>query len=197
MPPKSKRATSARAATVARRAPTQSESEEDLDLIDAFTASTARPTKRKQVQLADDADLVLAKCRELRDDLRRQSAKKDDESDYADASASEEDETTLATLSLPNKKARVGETKPLASLKSQKIVEVTEMNTTEVMEGIEHVAINIAKQVLGKRGFQLEIPSRASSNQIYVPELDRIVLGDKRGTRSFLNVKVRLENQDL
>ena len=33
--------------------------------------------------------------------------------------------------------------------------------------------------------------ARAASNQIYVPELDRIVLGDKRGTRSFLNVKVR------
>lgn len=40
------------------------------------------------------------------------------------------------------------------------------------------------------QGFQLEIPSRAASNQIYVPELDRIVLGGKRGTRSFLNVKV-------
>ena len=42
---------------------------------------------------------------------------------------------------------------------------------------------------LSKQGFQLDIPSRAASNQIYVPELDRIVLGDKRGTRSFLNVK--------
>ena len=41
-----------------------------------------------------------------------------------------------------------------------------------------------------QQGFQLEIPSRAASNQIYVPELDRIVLGDKTGTRSFLNVKV-------
>lgn len=42
------------------------------------------------------------------------------------------------------------------------------------------------------KGFQLEIPSRAASNQIYVPELDRIVLGSKTGTRSFLNVKVGL-----
>ena len=42
---------------------------------------------------------------------------------------------------------------------------------------------------LSKQGFQLDIPSRAASNQIYVPELDRIVLGDKRGTRSFLNAK--------
>ena len=36
----------------------------------------------------------------------------------------------------------------------------------------------------------LKNKARAASNQIYVPELDRIVLGDKRGTRSFLNVKV-------
>ncbi|KAL3815741.1 hypothetical protein ACHAXA_004943 [Cyclostephanos tholiformis] len=69
------------------------------------------------------------------------------------------------------------------------IVEVVEMNSTEVMEGIENVAVTIATQVLARRGFQLDIPSRAASNQIYVPELDRIVLGDKRGTRSFLNVK--------
>ncbi len=68
-------------------------------------------------------------------------------------------------------------------------LEVVEMNSTEVMEGIENVAVKIAHQVLAKQGFQLDIPSRAASNQIYVPELDRIVLGEKRGTRSFLNVK--------
>jgi meiotic recombination protein SPO11 len=49
--------------------------------------------------------------------------------------------------------------------------------------------MDIAKQVLNKKGFVLEIPSRTSTNQIYVPELDRIVLGEKKGTRSFLNVK--------
>ncbi len=38
--------------------------------------------------------------------------------------------------------------------------------------------------------FFLFVKARAASNQIYVPELDRIVLGDKRGTRNFLNVKV-------
>ena len=95
------------------------------------------------------------------------------------------------------------------------VVEVVEMNTTEVMEGIENVAISIARQIMcnnnnyttqkydggitggstsggaigGGGGFQLDIPSRASSNQIYIPELDRIVLGNKLGTRSFLNVK--------
>ena len=107
-------------------------------------------------------------------------------------------------------------------------MEVVEMNSTEVMEGIENVAVTIAHQVLARQGFQLDIPcelvifltirscesiivvplpphddvqadppsssrtARAASNQIYVPELDRIVLGDKRGTRSFLNVKVKI-----
>jgi len=40
----------------------------------------------------------------------------------------------------------------------QTIVEVVEMNSTEVMEGIENVAMKIAHQVLNKQGFQLDIP---------------------------------------
>ena len=35
----------------------------------------------------------------------------------------------------------------------------------------------------------MEIPSRAATNQIYIREWDRIVLGGKSGTRNFLNVK--------
>ena len=42
----------------------------------------------------------------------------------------------------------------------QTIVEVVEMNSTEVMEGIENVAIKIAHQVLNKQGFQLDIPCK-------------------------------------
>ena len=56
---------------------------------------------------------------------------------------------------------------------------------------MESVALRIAQQVVAKQGFSMDIPSRASSNQVYVKEWDRIVLGDKRSSRSFLNVKVR------
>eukprot|EP01082_Thalassiosira_pseudonana_P009474 g8525.t1.2.5e17418a g8525 g8525.t1 contig3:294439-295741(-) len=84
---------------------------------------------------------------------------------------------------------RLSDLKSGTTADGKAIVEVVEMNTTQVMEGIENVAVKIAKQVLAKQGFQLEIPSRSASNQVYVPELDRIVLGDKTGTRSFLNVK--------
>ena len=74
------------------------------------------------------------------------------------------------------------------------IVEVAELSATEVLEGIEGIAVSIAKQVLAKKGFSLDIPSRAASNQIYVKEWDRIVLGGKRSARSFTNVKVSFYN---
>lgn len=69
------------------------------------------------------------------------------------------------------------------------IIEVTDLASPQVLEAIESVALTIARQVMNKKGFVLDIPSRASSNQIYVKEWDRIVLGSKRSTRTFLNVK--------
>ena len=69
------------------------------------------------------------------------------------------------------------------------IVEVDELSATEVLEGIEGVALRITQQVLSKKGFSMEIPSRAASNQIYMKEWDRIVLGGKRLGRNFMNVR--------
>mmetsp|Transcript_27613 Transcript_27613/g.66495 ORF Transcript_27613/g.66495 Transcript_27613/m.66495 type:complete len:281 (+) Transcript_27613:68-910(+) len=191
------------------------------------------PSRRRVVKIAKDADAVLAKCRALRDDLRRgrmlkeRAAGDDDGSDGSSDDAwafggvdddSDDDDdfgkkkkaaptqkTAGAVLSIGKGGAKTQQLS-LAELKGHNhstsaaidavdddkktsIVEVVNMNSTEVMEGIENVAVGVAMQVLRKKGFQLDIPSRAASNQIYVPELDRIVLGDKRGTRSFLNVK--------
>lgn len=69
------------------------------------------------------------------------------------------------------------------------IIEVADLSSPQVLEAMESVALNIAHQVLNRKGFTLDIPSRANSNQIYVKEWDRIVLGGKRSTRTFLNVK--------
>eukprot|EP00977_Amphora_coffeiformis_P004578 scaffold987_cov183-Amphora_coffeaeformis.AAC.6 len=69
------------------------------------------------------------------------------------------------------------------------IIEVADLSSPQVLEAMESVALKIAHQVLNRTGFTLDIPSRASSNQIYVKEWDRIVLGGKRSTRTFLNVK--------
>lgn len=227
----------------------------------AAVAKSAKPppvSKRRIVNLADDADEVLAQCRKLRDDLRRKT-KQTNDGDDDDPSEDEwgpDDEhdgkgkgkgggkkkkTSGAAAVKTDVDAEEGDSKKaktqqlsLSELKSmsaggrKSIVEVVEMNSTEVMEGIENVAVTIAHQVLARQGFQLDIPcelvifltirscesiivvplpphddvqadppsssrtARAASNQIYVPELDRIVLGDKRGTRSFLNVKVKI-----
>ena len=121
--------------------------------------------KKKVVKIAKDVDKVLGPCRSLKDDMRR--------SKLQDPFSSE---NVMASSLLPA---------------DQAIVEVAEMDASQVLDGMEQVAVRIATQVLAKQGFTLNIPSRAASNQIYVPELDRIVLGGKRGTRSFLNVKVR------
>jgi len=173
-------------------------------------------SKRRVVKLADDADEVLAECRKLQDELRRKQIKKDaGEEDSSDDEWGLDDDFGIGKGGKKNGKTSIGavavktdldtkgdfknktktqqlslsEVKSKTSAGGKTIVEVVEMNSTEVIEGIENVAMTVAHQVLAKQGFQLDIPSRAASNQIYIPELDRIVLGDKRGTRSFLNVK--------
>lgn len=124
--------------------------------------AAAAAKKKKAFIIADDADEVLTKCRELRAKLRADMA---------------------AAPSSPSKLA--------ATANNEKITEVAELSIDHVMEGMECIAVKIAQQVMHKQGFSMEIPSRASSNQVYIKEWDRIVLGGKTSTRSFLNVKVR------
>jgi meiotic recombination protein SPO11 len=130
--------------------------------IAGSTSATGKKKNRKRVEvkLAADADLVLAKCRELKEKLRREKRE-------------------AATAGTPSDDDVI----------PKDIVEVDELSTTEVLEGIEGVALQITRQVLKKKGFSMEIPSRASSNQIYLKDRDRLVLGGKRVGRSFLNVR--------
>lgn len=104
--------------------------------------------------------VVLAKCRQLREEIRTK---------YDDIL---NDDNKIVPDSIPSN-----------------IVEVAELPASHVLEGLETIALRIAHQVFTKQGISIDIPSRASTNQIYVKEWDRIVLGNKRSTRSFLNVK--------
>jgi len=160
-------------------------------------AKSAKPppvSKRRIVNLADDADEVLAQCRKLRDDLRRNQTKQ--ANDEGDEDPSEDEwgpgddshdgkikgkgrgggkkkkasgaaavKTDVDAEEGDSKKAKTQQLS-LSELKSmsnaaggrKSIVEVVEMNSTEVMEGIENVAVTIAHQVLARQGFQLDIP---------------------------------------
>ena len=142
--------------------------------------------KIKSFQIADDADVVLAPCRKLRAALalRQEQQQQQQQQPLTTGSIVDSSATTLATT------ATTMTTATTKTTVRDDIVEVSELTTSQVMDGMEVIALQIATQVLQKQGFQMEIPSRASSNQVYIAEWDRIVLGNKTGIRSFLNVKV-------
>lgn len=66
--------------------------------------------------------------------------------------------------------------------------EVTDLSLSSVQTEIESLVLYIAHSILSGDGFSFNVPSRASSNQLYVPELDRIVLKDKSTLRPFASV---------
>lgn len=55
----------------------------------------------------------------------------------------------------------------------------------DIIEAVEREVLRVASEVLAGRGFHFDVPSRARSNQQYVPELDRIVLKDSIKQRHF------------
>ncbi|KAL6585368.1 DNA topoisomerase 6 subunit A [Orobanche minor] len=66
--------------------------------------------------------------------------------------------------------------------------EVSDLPLSSVQSAIESLALAFAHSILAGNGFSFSVPSRAAANQLYVPELDRIVLKDKSSDRPFANV---------
>jgi len=61
------------------------------------------------------------------------------------------------------------------------------MDDPEVKTAIEEVMLEIAASILAGRGFGFKIPSRTASSQLYVSELDRMVLKKVLKERVFAN----------
>ncbi|CAB4314751.1 unnamed protein product [Prunus armeniaca] len=66
--------------------------------------------------------------------------------------------------------------------------EVSDLDLPSVQSEIELQMLKVIKSILDGNGFAFEVPSRAAANQLYVPELDRIVLKDKTSLRPYANV---------
>ncbi|RDX66890.1 DNA topoisomerase 6 subunit A [Mucuna pruriens] len=66
--------------------------------------------------------------------------------------------------------------------------EVADLSLSSVQSNIESLILRIAHSILSGQGFSFDVPSRSSANQLYVPELDRIVLKDKSSLRPFANI---------
>jgi Type IIB DNA topoisomerase len=173
MPPKRKRPAASKTA----------ESEDDVSIEEVPAKAKPRGKGRKVVVLAKDADKVLKKCRELKATLRAKATA----SKEASPSDDSDDLSSLEGILPPPKTTTT--TSTVAKKLPPNIVEVSELNANEVLEGMEAIALGIANQVLSRQGFSMVVPSRASSNQIYAPDVDRIVLGDKSSVRNFLHVK--------
>jgi meiotic recombination protein SPO11 len=67
------------------------------------------------------------------------------------------------------------------------VTEVEDLPSEEVSKKIEDLVVSIVSQIVTSGQFELNIPNRSSSNQKYIEEIDRIVLGDKVSKRQFLN----------
>ncbi|KAG4205024.1 hypothetical protein ERO13_A04G077200v2 [Gossypium hirsutum] len=66
--------------------------------------------------------------------------------------------------------------------------EVSDLSLSSVQSTIESLVLQLTHQILSGQGFSFTVPSRSSSNQLYVPELDRIVLKDKSTVRPFSHI---------
>ncbi|KAK2977613.1 hypothetical protein RJ640_007249 [Escallonia rubra] len=66
--------------------------------------------------------------------------------------------------------------------------EVSDLPPSAVQSAIESLAVSLARSILSGQGFSFTVPSRSSANQLYVPELDRIVLKDKTSIRPYSSV---------
>lgn len=77
----------------------------------------------------------------------------------------------------------------LASLGIMNVREVDVKPAEAVMRVIEDIAVAAVDAILrgDTAGFEYLVPNRSAGNQLYVPELDRIVLKNKVGRRAFVN----------
>jgi len=175
-----------------------------------------RRKQRKEVSVAEDVDIVLAPCRQLRHQIRRKAtllsvttttAGRTIKRSSSNNSIASDSETTIIQDERPidtNTEMKVkkedtndgivvkqeaSSTTTKTSKPKRKIVSVIEMSCQGVIEAIERITLHIFHQILSKNGFSFDIPSRSASNQVYLPKLDRIVLGNKRMSRSILHVK--------
>eukprot|EP00741_Cyanophora_paradoxa_P015533 tig00020902_g14994.t1 len=65
--------------------------------------------------------------------------------------------------------------------------EVRDMVEEDVSAEIEKIVMQTVRSILAGEGFSYTVPSKSSSNHLYVPELDRIVLKNAITTRAFAN----------
>jgi len=76
----------------------------------------------------------------------------------------------------------------LAALGIDGVRAVTDLGAETVLAKLEDVFADVAASILTGAAFTYRVPNRGSGNQLYVPEIDRIVLRDKATARPFVGL---------
>jgi hypothetical protein len=145
-----------------RAASSHSDSDSELEVVVAASSSAARRTKKPAQRGARG---------------RRPSHNPEDDMAGVEALA----ERVQRELS----EAAGGKQITLEDLGIGDVTEVRELPPPDVLASIEGVFAEAADSIMSGQSFSFMVPNRASSNQLYVPELDRIVLKAKTSSRSF------------
>jgi len=123
-------------------------------------------------QVSKDSDVVLAGVmrlqREMKADLSPASSSSSAAATAGGSGVPAHHRLTLADLAIEGVKA-----------------DVRSLSDEEVRAQIERVTLACVNSILSGEGFHYEVPQRSGTNQLYVPELDRIVLKDKTVRREF------------
>lgn len=86
-------------------------------------------------------------------------------------------------------RSRPAETRNLADLDlTFKYKEVVDKDAESVLDEVESHIYKVALTIMEGEGFAFDVPSRAKGNQMYVPQLDRIVLKDSSSKRAFASL---------
>lgn len=152
--------------------------------------ATGRVQKRSRLRKPNDAGPDSSAT------PRRRAAKRSTRGARAVASASSGDLDTESVLApvralkaatAPLGARRVQDATRSLAAQLEALRQVLEMDADGVRRGIERVLASIATSIFGGDGFKYVVPTRSASNQMYVEELDRIVLKDKVSQRHFAN----------
>jgi hypothetical protein len=67
-------------------------------------------------------------------------------------------------------------TTTLADLNVTNVTEAQDMTEDEVSDKIETLAVSVVDSIMSGSGMSYHVPSRSTTHQLYIPELDRLVL---------------------
>lgn len=141
--------------------------------------------KRKSIVKSPKA----AKQRKLKENASTESEANSSLNNMVPLTMSDSVKSTLKNVdALANKLLpKAGNITSIADLNIPHAREVSLMHSDTVTMEIERIIVNTALSIIKHGDFRFAVPTRSASNQIYVPELDRIVLADKVSQRHFAN----------